>query len=321
MTAPKVSVIVPAYNVMPYIGDTLASVVAQTLEEWECIVVDDGSTDATRERAAAFAGPRLRVIAQANAGVSSARNTGFAASRGDTVLFLDGDDVLHPTALARLHAHLAARPQEVACFGAMLRITPSGVIEPGHTPVERIEYDSGDILESVIVHRRTFANGGQLLIRRTAVEQSGGYVPALRLNEDWEFWCRIAGLGPIGYIGSQAEVLRLRVHPDSAATRLSPSWDNHQAAIEHVLSNPTLAARFPPRRWQALKRATYAANMFEAGRQNFRLRNFALARSLMLRSLRLHPTRRTAAIFLLAQASQLIGRPLIGRLRFKDRDA
>lgn len=318
MTTPLISVIVPAYKVASFIGDTLASVIGQSLRAWECIVIDDGSPDDTAAIVGRIEDPRIRLIRQANAGVSTARNAGFAASQGEAVLFLDGDDVLHPDALKRMHAYLGAHPKCVACFGTMIRTDVAGNPEPGQKDVALHRYDSGDILESVILHRRTFSNGGQLMIRRGAVEAAGGYVPTLRLNEDWEFWCRIAAQGPVGYIGSDAEVLRLRVHPDSAATRLSPDWENHRLSIERVLDNPDLARRFAPRAWKTIRQGTYAAYMFEAGRQNFRLRNFARARSLMLGALRLHPTKRTLAIFALAQASQLLGRPLIGRLRFKE---
>ena len=75
---PKVTVIVPTFNVAPYVGDCLASVRAQTLSAWECIVVDDGSTDDTPLRIRECADPRIRLITQANQGVSAARNAGLA---------------------------------------------------------------------------------------------------------------------------------------------------------------------------------------------------------------------------------------------------
>jgi glycosyltransferase involved in cell wall biosynthesis len=313
---PPVSVIVPAYNVSSYIEETLRSVVAQNFCNWECIVVDDGSSDGTAVRVAGFRDPRLRLIRQANEGVSAARNRGFSASSGAAVLFLDADDLLHPTALARLHEHLAAHPAHVACFGTVVRTTEDGELEGGQRPTASHCYESGSVLGSVIMRRKTFTNGGQLLIRREVVRSAGGYDPRLRLNEDWEFWCRVAALGPIGYVGSEAEVLRLRVHPGSVATRLSPEWDNHRPSIEKVLSNPALMSRFSPRLRSSVERQARAAHMFEAGRQNFRLRRFRRARSLMLRALALNPAPKRISLFLLAQASQLLGKPLVGRLRF-----
>ena len=318
MAGSDISVIIPAHNVASYIGSTISSVLAQTFPSWECVVIDDGSSDSTADVVAGFTDSRIRLIRQPNQGVSTARNNGFAASSGATVLFLDGDDVLHPTALERLHRYLSAHPADVACFGTMLRLTPKGEIEPGQKATSLHSYASGDILEPIMVRSSTFSNGGQLLIRRAAMLSAGGYNPLLTLNEDWELWCRIAALGPIEYIGSDAEVLRLRVHPNSAATRLSPDWENHRRSIETVLSNSVLRLKFSPKVWQTISRRVRAAYMFEAGRQNFRLRKFKLARSLMFRALTSAPSKRRVAIFCLAQVSQMLNRPLIGRLRFLD---
>jgi glycosyltransferase involved in cell wall biosynthesis len=318
---PSVSVVIPAYNVARYIGETLASVVAQSLTDWECIVVDDGSTDQTAEVVGQAVDPRIRLIQQKNAGVSAARNLGFQSAFGDTVLFLDGDDTLHPTALERLYSFLSAHAEVIACFGALLRTDTAGQLEPGQKALDKHVYASGQILEAVVRHERAFSNGGQLLIRRDAVAAAGGYDPALRLSEDWEFWCRLASRGQIAYIGPQDEIMRLRVHAASSSSSLAVDWRNHKAAIEKVMANKDLSSQFTPETWRAMGRSILSVHMFEAGRQNFRARRFREARSLMFRALKLSPSPRNIAIFLLAQASQLLNRPLIGRLRFIERSA
>ena len=93
--SPEVSVVIPAYNAQATLAQTLASVLAQTLDAWEAIVVDDGSTDGTAAIVAAFAArdPRVRCITGAHRGVSAARNLGIAAARGSLVAFLDADDL------------------------------------------------------------------------------------------------------------------------------------------------------------------------------------------------------------------------------------
>jgi glycosyltransferase involved in cell wall biosynthesis len=100
---PRVSVIVPAFNAAPFIGETLASVAAQTLDDWELTVVDDGSTDDSADIAARWAhrDARVRLLRQPNRGAAAARNTGFAASDAgaEYLLFLDADDSLEPSAL------------------------------------------------------------------------------------------------------------------------------------------------------------------------------------------------------------------------------
>jgi len=108
MSSPRVSVILPTYNRADTILRAIASVRAQTLEDWELVVVDDGSTDDTRAELAGVRDPRVRVIAQANQGVAGARNTGLAAARGALIGFVDSDDALEPHHLALASDFFAA---------------------------------------------------------------------------------------------------------------------------------------------------------------------------------------------------------------------
>lgn len=108
----KFSVLIPCFDLAPWIRVCLDSVRTQTCDDWECVVVDDGSTDGSAavldEYAAADA--RFRVLHQRNAGSGAARNAALAAARGEWILFLDGDDVLSPFALARVGEAIAAHP-------------------------------------------------------------------------------------------------------------------------------------------------------------------------------------------------------------------
>lgn len=110
MTSPLVSCIVPTYNGEAYLGESLESILAQTYQRLEVIVADDGSTDATLEVAARY-GPRVRVVAQANAGPAAARNLGVRAASAPFVAFLDQDDLWHPEKLTRQMARFVARPE------------------------------------------------------------------------------------------------------------------------------------------------------------------------------------------------------------------
>lgn len=114
MVAHRVSVVTPCYNSAPYVARTIASVRAQTLDDWEHVVVDDGSTDRSAEVVAELAAeePRLRLVRQANAGVCAARNAGYRAcgQASAYLLFLDADDVLAPDMLATMTAYLDAHP-------------------------------------------------------------------------------------------------------------------------------------------------------------------------------------------------------------------
>jgi glycosyltransferase involved in cell wall biosynthesis len=95
----RVSIIMPCYNAARFIAEAIAGVIAQTESSWELLVIDDGSTDGSAEVVGRFADPRIRLISQANAGVSAARNAGLAASVGEFVAFLDADDRMRPDRL------------------------------------------------------------------------------------------------------------------------------------------------------------------------------------------------------------------------------
>lgn len=320
MTAvPKVSVVIPTFNVARYVGDCLASVRAQTLSDWECIVVDDGSTDGTPQRIRGSADARIKLIAQSNKGVSTARNVGLANASGTYLLFLDGDDLLHREALSRLSTRLDAHPEAVAAYGTVWAIFEDGTSYP-QKPLHRRNFRSGNLLERMIRGENSLLVG-TAMVRTETARELGGFRPDLRLSEDWEFWCRMAAKGPFRFVGTQPEVSYVRVRSVSASRLLSPSWENHLPTIEAVISNPVLSSRFEDAEWRRLTRQMVAFHLWEAGRVNFTARRYADARRLMLRSFTKDITVKRLALFAIAQASQLLGVSLVPRLRFLDEDA
>lgn len=114
MMGPTFSIIVPCYNLAPWIRACLDSVLAQSYADWECIVVDDESKDESGKILDEYAARdvRIRVIHQANKGEGGSRNTGIAAASGEWILFLDGDDVIAPASLEKLKCLIDANPQE-----------------------------------------------------------------------------------------------------------------------------------------------------------------------------------------------------------------
>ena len=109
--SPKISIIVPCYNVAPWIAECLDSILANSYDHYEILCVDDGSTDDTRELLEKYAGnPHVRLFHQANSGVSAARNVGLREMSGDFVLFVDGDDAIDPDCLTMLVDAVANEP-------------------------------------------------------------------------------------------------------------------------------------------------------------------------------------------------------------------
>ncbi|MCJ8280869.1 MAG: glycosyltransferase family 2 protein, partial [Rivularia sp. ALOHA_DT_140] len=107
---PKVSVIIPAYNAMGFLPETLESVLQQTFTDFEILIINDGSSDDIVEWASKISDSRVRLITQINQGVSAARNTGIRNSQGEYIAFLDADDLWEPTKLEKQVNCLKANP-------------------------------------------------------------------------------------------------------------------------------------------------------------------------------------------------------------------
>ena len=189
---PAVSVLMPAYDVEPYVGDAIRSVLAQSLGDLEVIVVDDGSRDGTAEVASAIAGedPRVRLVRQANRGLAGARNTALRMARADVLALLDSDDLWEPDFLAEQMAILAARPEVdiVTGNGWMYGGSRHGELARP-CPDPRPDPDLAAILGD---ERAVFIMS---VFRRRVYEVVGSFDETMRTNEDYDFWLRAALAG------------------------------------------------------------------------------------------------------------------------------
>ncbi|MES4905916.1 MULTISPECIES: glycosyltransferase family A protein [unclassified Streptomyces] len=188
-SAPVVSVVIPCHGYGHYLPQAVHSVLAQTYPDWELVVVDDGSTDDTaavaRSLIAEHPGRRIRLLRQANAGVSAARNAGVAATTGRYVLPLDADDVIAPTMLERTVAVLDQRP-EIAIVS-----TDVSVFTDDGLPAQVLQlpaYDKDLLLRRLIMFYCS-------LYRREVWQSVGGYAEDMRTGEDWDFWIACAERG------------------------------------------------------------------------------------------------------------------------------
>ena len=211
-------------------------------------MVDDGSSDGTAEAAERIAEPRLRLIRQANAGVSAARNRGAAEARGEFFLFLDSDDRLRPDALERLGVFLAARPDADMAYGELATTGEDGRLRHGGRPVFGPR-PSGRILPALLAGG--FMVPGMALMRAEAFRRSGGFDESLRLSQDWEFLCRMAARSEILYLpGPPVLEYRLR---SSSATQLRGGGDagfaERMRAIDRAYGNPAVTGGFSPASW------------------------------------------------------------------------
>ena len=290
-----IGIVTPAYNVAPWIGDAIGSVLAQTHRDWTLVVVDDGSTDATADIVAAVRDPRVRLIRQANAGVSAARNRGMAEIDADALLFLDADDWLAPDALHCLARTLDASPDAVAAAGAFMFAEAGSVRRPR----------GGDILERLLV-RNLFANGGHLLLRGSAVREAGGFRPNLAFGEDWEYWIRIAVQGAIAAADETAPLLFVRQRSGGAYHRLAANPAAFAPCMNAIFANPALLARFGAGPLAAIRRHAEAENDWIVGRELIRHGRRTRGIAWLRRSFLAHPSARRAAL--------LAATPMLGLL-------
>jgi glycosyltransferase involved in cell wall biosynthesis len=238
---PQISVVIAAYNAERFLRETLESVLAQSLQNLEVIVVDDGSTDGTQQVLRSISDPRLTVLRQDNGGVSAARNAGLAVARAPYIFFLDADDLLTPDALSRMVRTLDNNPDRVACFGHHIKIAENGSDLSMGSYIRWKLLPADDTLRNLIA--KNFICGA-ICVRADAARTVGGFDTTLRLGEDWEFWCRLALLGDFAAMPDDI-VLMYRQRFSSANYRLrkSPLRPNHQA-LDVIYSNPEIRRRF-----------------------------------------------------------------------------
>ena len=189
---PTVSVITPAYNVAPYLGEAVDSVLAQTFGDLELILVDDGSTDTTFQLASEYArtDPRIRLVQQENRGISSARNYALRMATGPFIAILDADDMWLPTYLERQLAILMREPDCDIVTGNAWFLGGAKDGQPARpSPDRRVEPTLSRMLED---ETAVFI---MTVFRRRVYEVIGGFDESMRTNEDYDFWIRAAIAG------------------------------------------------------------------------------------------------------------------------------
>lgn len=233
----EVSVIIPTYNRRDLIARAIDSVLAQTHAVQEIIVVDDGSSDGTREMLAARYNARICYAWQANAGVSAARNHGLRLATGRFLALLDSDDVWLPEKTALQLAFLQARPD----FGMVLcdveRVDPAGRSIDVLRRRLALPTD-GEVFEHVLLDPALVP--ASVLMRREVYDAVGGFDESLATAEDLDFHLRVAAAWPIGVV-EQSLVRALRGHAEGLS-QLRSTYDDYIRAIERAAADPRVSA-------------------------------------------------------------------------------
>jgi glycosyltransferase involved in cell wall biosynthesis len=201
-SSPSVSVVIPAYNVAPYIGETLNSVFAQTFTDFEVIVVDDGSPDGEElKRTLDPYVERVRYVRQENRGAGAARNRGVREARGEFIAFLDSDDLWMPEYLGEQVRFLRADGYDLAYADALLF---------GDSPIAGKTYmqtspSVGPVTFLSLVRNDCNIITSGVVVRRSVLIKVGLFNESLRNGQDFELWTRLARNG--ARLGYQRKVL------------------------------------------------------------------------------------------------------------------
>lgn len=295
---PRVTVVIPTYNAETYLEPTLASVQAQTLRDFEVVLVDDGSRDGTLAVAHRFADRMdLRVLPQANAGPSAARNNGVRAARGHYCAFLDADDLMQPERLAEQTELLDAQPRLGLVHTDLMTFDERGIIHETRRAFS--DPCGGEILERLLLDN--FITTSTVMARTERLIEAGLFDVQRRISEDFDLWLRMAQRWPIGYI--DRPLTRYRRRPGSAS---DDKLRTGRAALDVI---EQFWRTYPEyrRAHRELSKRSLARHLCFAGAAAAEQRRLALASSYLLRSLRYEPDN--------AQAWRWLAKTLLSPLR------
>jgi hypothetical protein len=274
---PQAAVIIPAYNQSQYLSQAIQSVIDQTFTDWEAVIVDDGSTDDTRQVVHSFTDSRLRYIYQENRGLSAARNTGIRSSTAPTLSFLDSDDMFLPEKLTLLLNALAQQPE-------------LGLVAGQAIPVNENNQRVGKIMDTPLPQqpeRLLLGNPlhvGSVLLRRSWQEQAGFFDERLRSYEDWDMWLRLGCLGcRMGYVDKPVSLYRFHT---AQMTRIGTQMTTATfAVLDKLYADPELSAA-----WQELRDQAYSRAYLRAAAQAYLAGQYDYAKNCIQNALQLNPS-------------------------------
>jgi glycosyltransferase involved in cell wall biosynthesis len=206
---PSVSIVMPVWNGEKYLAASLQSVWAQTFTDFELIVVDDGSTDATAKILSECLDPRLRVCRLPHGGIVQALNHGLQQARAGWIARLDADDLALPERLARQWRALQKNPAAVLCHTGVEFINEAGL------PVCRLRMPRSRSLLAMRLCFQCPIVHSTVMFKQAVAVAVGGYLPADRHAEDYSLWGRMLCRGE--FIGLPEKLVRFRVHPYSVS--------------------------------------------------------------------------------------------------------
>ncbi len=228
---PRVSVIIPTYNRARFLPRAIQSVLNQTYEDWELIVVDDGSTDDTQGILAGF--PDVRVVTQPNRGVSAARNAGVRVALGVWPAFLDSDDEWRPEKLQRQMECARKRP-EILVWHTNETWFRNGKVLPQKAYHRK---QGGFFFERAV--ERCLISPSSVMIHRRLFEDVGLFDESLPVAEDYDLWLRITAFYEVGFVPEP--LLIKHAEAENQLSVITQTIDRYRIrGLVKILENPSL---------------------------------------------------------------------------------
>lgn len=225
---PRVSVITPTYNRADFIGEAVESVLAQTLGDFELLVVDDGSTDNTREIMQPYLeDPRVHYFEQENRGQSGARNTALAQAKGEFICFLDSDNTWEPDKLERQLVVMELHPEVDIVYGDIITINEQG----DEISRDNMRRYSGRIVALLL--RDNFVSINTSMIRRHCFDEVGNFDETERFATDYDLWLRFSAHYRFHYL--PAYLTHYRMMENQLSSDKTNRFRANQRALNHFL--------------------------------------------------------------------------------------
>ena len=317
---PVVSVVIPAYNAGATLGDSLRSVLAQTLRPAQVIVVDDGSSDDTAAVAQGFGDPVV-LLRRANGGIARARNAALAVATGEFIALLDADDLCEPERLAVQVEYLRRNPRVLLCSSDFSAFDDSGELDrsycghyytrcdvahggpqaryqdkgeldisgclgPARTDEHRVHTLQGDVHDELMLGN--FVHPPTVMFRREVLAMAGAFDPEIAIACEWEWFVRVAEHGPLGYI--DRPLVRYRRSAGQISRSPLMALDSLRVALLLHQRDPRLRQRDPATvRQQLGELSSHAAYAMAESRPATALRLLAVS------AFRYHALQRSSA--------------------------
>ena len=281
MSEAVIGVVIPAYNASCFLAETIESVLAQTFDKWECLIVDDGSTDETPGLLNTYRDPRIRSVRQENLGEREARLRGFLLTRAPKIVFLDADDRLLPDTLAQFSNFLDDHPTVGVAYGERILIDKEGQTIGWRGRAFLNKHPEGDVVESIL--RRPFiSTPSQACLRREVVPPAKWLGNGER-SGDWVLLAGAAFASRFAYMG-KSPLVEYRIHDRGQQRSLAKHPEEevgvreYDEVLECLFSFPGLEARFGVKKLSQLRRAAGASCLAIKGQEFLRRREYCAAR-------------------------------------------